>query len=48
MLEKFYLRHLPASPEIERNLQTGISYDSWEKIDPSGEIWEEMHGNSKK
>ncbi len=45
MLERFYLKHLPSSPEIVRNLQIGLRNEAWDKVDPDGKAWNEMHGN---
>lgn len=46
MLERFYLKHLPSSPEIVKNLQIGLEYPDWDEEDPDGEYWNEMHGDA--
>jgi len=47
MLERFYLSHLPSSPELVRNLQSGLQIPHWDEVDPDGEIWEDMHGSGR-
>jgi hypothetical protein len=47
MLERFYLRNLPSSPELVKNLQSGSQVAPWDDVDPDGSMWDEMHGGDK-